>query len=59
MAYQRRLVALDKALERVARGSCQDPHVTPWRRTWETRAEALCGGLAEGIITTPEVVMMD
>jgi hypothetical protein len=31
----------------------------PRRRTWESRAEALYGGLAEGIITTPEVVMMD
>jgi hypothetical protein len=37
LAYQRRLVALDRALERVARGSCQDSRVTPRRRAWETR----------------------
>jgi hypothetical protein len=35
MAYQRRLVTLDRALEHVARGSCQDPRVTPQRSAWE------------------------
>jgi hypothetical protein len=50
-----RLFLLDKASGRVARGSCQDLCVTPHRRA----VEALYGGLAEGIITAPEVVMMD
>jgi hypothetical protein len=54
-----RLVLLDKAPGCVARGSCQDLHVTPGDTHGRRVVEALCGGLAKGIITAPEVVMMD
>jgi hypothetical protein len=33
--------------------------VTPGAAHGRHAVEALCGGLAEGIITTPEAVMMD
>jgi hypothetical protein len=62
VAYQRRLVTCPAGQGLRARGkrillgsSCHPPGGVHGRRT----AEALCGRLAEGIITVPEAVMTD